>query len=230
MEAYFPLVAKSKSNTGKDTQETATQKRSSVTLTKSLATIDITMPQSLRSSLPSSVEVEDVAIQLLKTLSNPKNPITHSDIADRTQHYVAFSRGHQEAEERIDHTKYMAHREAKLKVQRDNIKSSESSNNQVLSGVKAYINGYLESTTDIEMKRVVTEGGGQIIGYPSSQCTHIITSRCLSGSKTHKMLTMKPSKVKVVKPDWVFDSLAKGKRQPERSYSLLRSRSTSDLY
>jgi hypothetical protein len=54
----------------------------------------------------------------------------------------------------------------------------------------------------------------------ASQCTHIITSRGLSGSKTHKILTRKSCKVHVVKPEWVFDSVAYGKRRPERPYAI----------
>ena len=33
----------------------------------------------------------------------------------------------------------------------------------ILKDTKIYINGYLESTTDIEIKRAVTQAGGQIV-------------------------------------------------------------------
>ena len=33
---------------------------------------------------------------------------------------------------------------------------------QVLRGVRVYINGYLDNTTDIEMKRIVSLAGGQM--------------------------------------------------------------------
>jgi hypothetical protein len=33
----------------------------------------------------------------------------------------------------------------------------------VLDGVRVYINGYLSDTTDIEMKRIVTQAGGKIV-------------------------------------------------------------------
>ena len=33
----------------------------------------------------------------------------------------------------------------------------------VLSNTRIYINGYLRGTTDIEMKRVITEAGGQVL-------------------------------------------------------------------
>jgi len=33
----------------------------------------------------------------------------------------------------------------------------------VLDGVRVYINGYLSDTTDIEMKRIVTQAGGKIM-------------------------------------------------------------------
>ena len=38
----------------------------------------------------------------------------------------------------------------------------QESTSQVLRNVRVYINGYLEDTTDIEMKRIVTLAGGQI--------------------------------------------------------------------
>lgn len=36
-------------------------------------------------------------------------------------------------------------------------------NTNVLRNVKAYIDGFLENTTDIEMKRIITEAGGEVL-------------------------------------------------------------------
>jgi hypothetical protein len=102
----------------------------------------------------------NITNKLLGTLSDPTNPITHSNIADRTDHYVAFATGHQVAQERINQGAYKTHREDKLQIQRE---ASDSFGNELLKGVKVYINGYLEGTTDIEVKKIVVECGGQIV-------------------------------------------------------------------
>jgi len=55
-----------------------------------------------------------------------------------------------------------------------------------------------------------------------SQCTHIVTSQWMSGSKTHRLLTTNMrNNPYIVRPEWVFESIAKGKRQPERTYAIL---------
>ena len=47
----------------------------------------------------------------------------------------------------------------------------------VLSNTRIYINGYLRGTTDIEMKRVITEAGGQVLFVQESVRT---TNRALT--------------------------------------------------
>ncbi|KAF9569342.1 hypothetical protein CPC08DRAFT_623490, partial [Agrocybe pediades] len=160
---------------------------------------------------------------LLKNLSDPSNPITHSDIYKRTDHIVSCATGHQRSEGRADRSSYMAERTHKLRAQRDDSKGSSSNGKDVLKDVYVYIDGYLESTTDIEMKRLVAQAGGQVV-FSESRCTHIVTSRPLSGSKTERLLARKSRKIiHVVKPEWILDSIAIGRRRPERSYSILKA-------
>lgn len=60
--------------------------------------------------------------------------------------------------------------------------------------------------------------------YNQSSATHIITSQWLSGSKTHKLLNGRArNKVQVVSPQWLTDSLEKGKRQSEWRYTKAES-------
>lgn len=40
-------------------------------------------------------------------------------------------------------------------------------NPNVLRNVRAYIDGFLENTTDIEMKRIITQAGGEVLCVPS---------------------------------------------------------------
>lgn len=64
----------------------------------------------------------------------------------------------------------------------------------------------------------------------ASKCTHIVTSRGLSSPKTHKILTAKSCKVHVVKPGWILDSVAFGKRRPERFYAILATHSSKGIH
>jgi hypothetical protein len=56
---------------------------------------------------------------------------------------------------------YFEDRERKLAVQRD--AGPKGGEYQVLSNVRVYIDGFLENTTDIEMKRIVLRAGGQVV-------------------------------------------------------------------
>ncbi|KAA1466316.1 hypothetical protein DENSPDRAFT_768411, partial [Dentipellis sp. KUC8613] len=99
----------------------------------------------------------------------------------------------------------------------------------ILQNVRVYINGYLRDTTDIEMKRRVIEAGGRVM-YTAAGATHILTSQQLNGGKTHKLLSSRtPSKVSVVRPEWVLDSILAGKRLPERQYHVVRDESSRTL-
>ncbi|KAF8076539.1 hypothetical protein FPV67DRAFT_421498 [Lyophyllum atratum] len=165
---------------------------------------------------------------LLDNLSDESNPITHSDLRERSDHVVSCTTGHQISEARRDQRSWLQDRESKLVVQRDD--KPKTNEAQVLNNVRIYINGYLENTTDIEMKKIVIRAGGQLVASPSG-CTHILTSQQLSGSKTHKLLTTKSrNKIYVVKPEWVTDSIEAGKRRPEREYAIVKSSSMKSLY
>jgi len=119
----------------------------------------------------------------------------------------------------------MLDRTEKLSAQRETTDRDAG----ILKDIKIYINGYLESTTDIEMKRIITQAGGQIVGT-ASQCTHILTSRSLSASKSQQLLNQHSRHKKhVVRPEWVMDSIAAGKRRPERSYRLVNTSASSSL-
>jgi len=54
----------------------------------------------------------------------------------------------------------MATRSNKLREQQ---RERATSDVGILRNTRIYINGYLESTTDLEMKRIVVEAGGEIV-------------------------------------------------------------------
>jgi len=182
-------------------------------------------PSPMGSSKPTSATITK---HLLNTLSDESNPITHSDIYERSDHVFSLASGHQRSERRSGvKTDYLEERTRKLTDQREELAPEA----MVLDGVRVYINGYLSDTTDIEMKRIVTQAGGKIV-HGASGATHIITSHdSLNASATHKFLNTKPkNKVYVVKPEWVIESIKAGKRRPERGYSVIKDTTTQNLF
>ncbi|KAH7931247.1 hypothetical protein BV22DRAFT_1027479 [Leucogyrophana mollusca] len=164
---------------------------------------------------------------LLNTLGDESNPITHSDIYERSDHIISAATGHQRSEARGNGggvRAYLDSRNARIIEQR-----REKCESNVLAGVRIYINGYLAGTTDIEMKRIVMLAGGSTLPTATG-ATHILTSQQLSGSKTHKFLTTKSrALVHVVKPEWVTDSVAAGKRLKESEYKVVKATNNMDL-
>lgn len=75
-------------------------------------------------------------------------------------HVVSLASGHQRSERRsAAKTEYVEDRAKKIVEQR----AATSPSARILNNVRVYINGYLKDTTDIEMKRVVHDAGGQIL-------------------------------------------------------------------
>ncbi|KAI0921760.1 hypothetical protein AcW1_004354 [Taiwanofungus camphoratus] len=165
--------------------------------------------------------------RLLSTLSDESNPITHSDIYHRSDHISSSATGHQRSDRRVNQKSYWESRSEKLVQQLPDKPSGPEA--AVLHNVRVYINGYLDGTTDIEMKRIVTLAGGQV-RHTASGATHVLTSQQLSASKTQKLLTTRSKiRVHVVKPEWIMDSIKAGKRLPEREYSVIKDTTTSNL-
>lgn len=226
MEKYFPVVSKSSSRgktNGDKIGRNATaryQPYDNLSRKKSNGQ-DLTF-QTNEPKLSSSA----LNKFLLNTLAHPSNPITHSDIGQRSDHVFFASTGHQVSEGRRGGQRLWSEdREHKLARQRE--ANSSSNMPQIFHNVRVYINGFLDNTTDIEMKRIIMQCGGQIV-HTASTCTHILTSQQLSGSKTHKILTTK-TKVHVIKPEWVIDSVKAGRRKLEREYSVIKITTMKNL-
>jgi len=119
--------------------------------------------------------IKDLTKQLLTTLTHPKNPLSHSNIEERSDYVSSTTSGHQRAET-ANPRQYSKFRNQKLLEQQSEAMAG------ILKHVTVYINGFLSGTTDIEMKRTVTKAGGKISNTPSG-ATHIVTSSGLSASK-----------------------------------------------
>ncbi|KAG2077281.1 hypothetical protein BDR04DRAFT_1088239 [Suillus decipiens] len=179
-------------------------------------------------SKPSAGEITK---HLLNTLADESNPITHSNIYERSDYVVSAASGHQRSDRRGGgHGQgYINERSEKLEVQKhENARDLHPGKKGVLSGVCVYISGYLAGTTDIEMKRIVSGAGGVTLLSPSG-ATHILTSQQLSGSKTHKHLVSKRVPAHVVRPEWVFESVRAGRRLREWEFTAIKPGNTMDL-
>jgi hypothetical protein len=70
---------------------------------------------------------------------------------------ISLTTGHQKPEGRNQRREYVRNRNRKFKDQREEVVLG------TLKNTRIYINGYLRDTTDIEMKRIITEAGGQAL-------------------------------------------------------------------
>ncbi|KAJ6539492.1 hypothetical protein B0H19DRAFT_1179312 [Mycena capillaripes] len=168
---------------------------------------------------------------LLSTLKNESNPITNSDCSENATYVFSTATGHQVSEGSGNRRLYLEHRAQKISVQTTAQKTTTSEQPPVLMNTKCYISGFLENTTDLEMKRIISSAGGKVLPT-ASNATHIITSQHLSGSKTHHFLTTKSRSraPHVVRPEWVTDSIEAGKRRSEREYSVIKDSTTKNLF
>jgi urease accessory protein UreH len=78
-----------------------------------------------------------------------------------SDHVSTAATGHQRAEERVNRRLYLQDRERKLEQQI--IAVEDKASGGILSGCRIYIDGYLEDTTDMEMKRTISLAGGQVL-------------------------------------------------------------------
>ncbi|KDN52533.1 hypothetical protein K437DRAFT_220517 [Tilletiaria anomala UBC 951] len=163
-------------------------------------------------------------------LCKASNPITHSDMYTRTQHYVSTSTGHQQSNRaggsNEGSTHWMKMRARKLQDQ------AAAKQTNLFDGVVVYINGYTGSLiTNQELIRLLQLHGAIVSYTPSSKVTHTISTMCLSGKKTQKELKRKVLKrvAKLVTPAWVLDSIERERRQPERKYAVFEDNTQGDL-
>ncbi|GJJ07491.1 hypothetical protein Clacol_001693 [Clathrus columnatus] len=154
---------------------------------------------------------------ILTTLKDKSNPITHSLKGIQKDHVDSCVTGHQLSDGRIP-TVVIKSRTKKLREQRIEKGRNECG---ILAGTRIYIGGYLAGTTDLEMKRLVILEGGEIQKTAAS-ATHIITSQGLSASKTQKYLNGNHN-THIVTPEWVTDSISSRKRKKEWDYAVFRN-------
>ncbi|KAJ8253478.1 hypothetical protein GJAV_G00213390 [Gymnothorax javanicus] len=117
---------------------------------------------------------------------------------------------------------YMAAKVLKLDEQfrrdapREKLKEGASS--EIFRGVAIYVNGYTDPPAD-ELRRLMMLHGGQFhVYYSRSKTTHIIATN-LPNSKIQELRSER-----VVRPEWITDSVKAGRLLPCLQYQLYRPR------
>ncbi|KAM9804879.1 DNA repair protein REV1 [Neosynchiropus ocellatus] len=113
---------------------------------------------------------------------------------------------------------YMAAKVSKLeeqfKLDAPKEKQKEGTCSKIFSGVSIYVNGYTDPSAD-ELRRIMMLHGGQFhVYYSRFKTTHIIANN-LPNSKIQDL-----KEQKVIRPDWITDSVKAGRLLPWLEYQL----------
>ncbi|MGH0122133.1 UNVERIFIED_CONTAM: hypothetical protein FKN15_060557 [Acipenser sinensis] len=104
--------------------------------------------------------------------------------------------------------------EEQFKLEAPKQQQKEGISSNIFSGVAIYVNGYTEPTAD-ELRRLMMVHGGQYhMYYSRSKTTHIIASN-LPNSKIKEL-----KGEKVVRPEWITDSIQAGRLLSYVQYQL----------
>eukprot|EP00057_Strongylocentrotus_purpuratus_P008637 XP_011663111.1 PREDICTED: DNA repair protein REV1-like [Strongylocentrotus purpuratus] len=99
-------------------------------------------------------------------------------------------------------------------------KEKSGTSTDIFHGVTIHVNGYTDPSSD-ELKRLMTIHGGMYQHYYSvSRVTHIIATN-LPYAKLRQLKTEK-----IVKPDWITNSIEAGRLLPSLPYELYTDRSS----
>ncbi|OQR96010.1 Rab1 family GTPase (PiYpt1), partial [Thraustotheca clavata] len=91
----------------------------------------------------------------------------------------------------------------------------------IFQGCNLYFNGRTGNVSSYYLTKMAMEHGASIsIMHRKTRVTHIVAMN-LNGSKTEALLRS-GGKILCVHPDWVTDSIKKGKRQPEFKYLIYK--------
>ncbi|KAL7749811.1 deoxycytidyl transferase [Sorochytrium milnesiophthora] len=86
----------------------------------------------------------------------------------------------------------------------------------IFTGLRIHINGYTQNVGQQQLKLMILENGGEYDHYLSkTHTTHIVASN-LTDTKIKEF-----REYKVVRPQWILDSVSAGKCLPWREYRLI---------
>uniref|UniRef100_A0A5S6QHI2 DNA repair protein REV1 n=1 Tax=Trichuris muris TaxID=70415 RepID=A0A5S6QHI2_TRIMR len=114
---------------------------------------------------------------------------------------------------------YMEAKKSKLTAQFKKEADAYKDSLNIFKGISVYVNGYTDPPA-AQLKRLILKHGGEYHVYRTSRTTHVIASN-LAYAKAAKLKV----KDKIMRPDWITESLRAGRLLPERLYRLYSSSS-----
>ncbi|KIR59888.1 hypothetical protein I314_04323 [Cryptococcus bacillisporus CA1873] len=166
-----------------------------------------------------------VTERMIRTFGKQGNPITNSDLPKRSDLVVSCTTGHQRSEQRGQSvTRTYA------QVRTDQLqKQAREERTNIFKGCLFYFNGSTgPKVSNLQLRNLISENGGRFTTIQTSACTHVIANNGLSGGKTQKHLDMQGGRgsarqVKVVKVEWILDSVKKGMKLSEAGYGVVEN-------
>lgn len=92
---------------------------------------------------------------------------------------------------------------------------------QIFAGVSVYLNGSTADSANLELIRLVQAGGGRVQYGGCVGCTHVVAESNLSAKKENDELKRRKQKARIVKPAWILESVAAGRRLPESQFGVI---------
>lgn len=170
--------------------------------------------------------------RMMNSLGRKSNPITNSDIYSRTDHFVSCATGHQQSNRgggSSGAATYWEVRTAKMTQQ------AREGTGTLFAGCVFYINGSTgPRVSNLQLQHIITANGGRFLPMQSSSCTHTIAGN-LSGTKAQKHINGQGTRgaarrSKVVRVDWILDSVEQGKKLSEAGYTIIEDPSQHNLF
>ncbi|KHJ49100.1 BRCA1 protein [Trichuris suis] len=112
---------------------------------------------------------------------------------------------------------YMEWKKSKLSAQFQKEADAYKDTTAIFKGISVYVNGYTEPSA-AQLKRLILKHGGEYHIYRTSKTTHVIASN-LAYAKVAKL----KEKDKIMRPDWITESVKASCLLPERLYRLYSS-------
>ncbi|CDW57761.1 terminal deoxycytidyl transferase rev1 [Trichuris trichiura] len=112
---------------------------------------------------------------------------------------------------------YMECKKSKLSAQFQKEASEYKDTKTIFKGISVYVNGYTEPPA-AQLKRLILKHGGEYHIYRTSKTTHVIAAN-LAYAKVAKL----KESDKVMRPEWITESVKAGCLLPERLYRLYSS-------
>ncbi|ORY28262.1 BRCT domain-containing protein [Naematelia encephala] len=169
---------------------------------------------------------------MMNTLGKGVNPITNSDLYSRSDHFVSCATGHQQSNRgggSSGATTYWEVRNAKMAEQ------AREKTSELFRGCVFYINGSTgPRLSNLQLQHIITSNGGRFTATQNGSNTHIIANGGLSGSKTQKHINGQGGRgasrrAKVVRVEWVLDSLERGIKLSEARYGMIKDPTQNSL-